>query len=303
MKNEIKIGLFSILMIGAAWAGIRFFSGRDVFRRNVEYCAVYEQISGLKNASSIMIKGVKVGTVTKIVFDPSRDENVYLELSIERRYKIPKDSRAKIITNGLMGGKIVDITLGSSEDILSAGDFIITQEEVNIIASATSEFESLKDKLEILNNDMTRTLRNINLLLESNHQHINGLLSNMEGITGNLDTLLSTRKGDLGRMIGGFAEFSEALGRNSERMDSIMLNMAGVSTQLYDANLGSTVEGLNATLVRLNSSEGSIGKLLTDEMLYNNLSSASSSLDSLFIDLRENPKRYVHFSLFGKRDK
>ena len=126
-------------------------------------------------------------------------------------------------------------------------------------------------------------------------------------MTRNLNALLGDSKGDIGRMIGGMSDFAETLGENSQRMDSVMMNLASISTQLNDANVGeslaSTVAELNKTLAALNSEEGSVGKLMNDEQLYNNLASATSSLDSLFIDLKANPKRYVHFSLFGRKDK
>ncbi len=307
MNKEFKIGVFAILMICSAWAGVKFFSGIDIFSRNVEYKAEYEQIGGIQTASSIMIRGVKVGTVTDISFDPTVDENVQLALTIQRKYRIPKDSKAKIANNGLMGGKIIDITLGQSSEYLEAGEQIATIEEVDLFASAGSEFETLKGKLETLNQEMVRTLGNINTMLESNNSHINGMLANLEGVSGNLNSVLAGNKGNIGVMLEGMSQFAETLSNNSQRLDSIMLNMTDISTQLNDANigenLGSTIEELNKTLAQLNSAEGSVGKLLTDEGLYNNLTSATSSLDSLFIDLRENPKRYVHFSLFGKKEK
>ncbi|MFI3292423.1 MAG: MlaD family protein [Rikenellaceae bacterium] len=307
MKKEVRIGIFAIAMICCAWAGVKFLSGIDIFSRNVEYKAMYEQIGGIQSASAVMIKGVKVGTITDIEFDPSNDKNVYLQLTIQRKYQIPVDSKAKISSNGLMGGKVIDITLGESKEYLEGGDYIQTIEEADLFAMAGSEFENLKGKLDELSNELNRTLQNINTLLESNNENMNGMLSNLNGVTANLNSLLDSKKNDLGRMIGGFADFSEALGNNSQRMDSIIMNMIAISTQLSDANvgetLGSTVAELNKTLESLNSTEGSIGKMMNDEQLYDNLTSATTSLDSLLMDFKANPKRYVHFSLFGNKEK
>ncbi|MFI3282790.1 MAG: MlaD family protein [Rikenellaceae bacterium] len=307
MKKEVRIGIFAVAMICCAWAGTKFFSGIDIFSRNIEYKAVYQQIGGIQTASAIMIKGVKVGTITDIEFDPSVSNDVNLQLTIQRKYKIPVDSKAKIANNGLMGGKIIDITLGESSEYLEKGDYIATIEEADLFASAGSEFENLKAKLDELNNEMTRTLQNINILLESNNENMNGLLSNLNGISSNLNSLLDTRKGDLGRIVGGMADFAETLGDNSQRMDSIMMNMSDISSQLNDSKfaetLTSTLTKIEETVSSLNSEEGSVGKLMNDEMLYDNLASASASLDSLLIDFKENPKRYVHFSLFGSKEK
>ncbi len=306
MKKEVRIGIFAIAMICCAWAGTKFFSGIDIFSRNVEYEATYNQIGGVQSASAVMIRGVKVGTVTDIEFDPSVDDKISLQLTIQRKYKIPVDSRAKIANNGIMGGKIIDITLGRSSEYLEAGEMIPTIEEVDLFASAGSEFENLKEKLNDLNNEMTRTLQNINIMMESNNENINGLLENLNGVSRNLNLLLDSSKGDIGRTIGGLADFSQALGDNSQRMDSIMMNMSAISTQLSDANVGDSfgeiLTELNTTLAALNSTDGSLGRLMNDEQLYNNLSSATTSLDSLLMDFKQNPKRYVHFSLFGKKD-
>ena len=100
MKREAKIGLFAVAMICAAWAGIRFLKGFDVFGRNVEYYAVYDRVNGVQTASPIMVKGVKIGTVSAITFDPSRSDEVVLQFTIKRSYRIPTDSEAKIVSNG-----------------------------------------------------------------------------------------------------------------------------------------------------------------------------------------------------------
>ncbi len=307
MKKEVRIGIFAIAMICCAWAGTKFFSGIDIFSRNVEYKAVYGQINGIQTASAIMINGVKVGTVTDIEFDPSVDKNVYIQLTIQCKFKIPVDSEAKIANNGIMGGKVINISLGESTKYLDSGEYIPSVEDVDLFKSASSEFESLKGKLDELNNEMTRTLSNINTLLEGNNESMSNMFENLSAISTNLNVLLDSRKGDLGRMIGGFAEFSESLGNNSERMDSIMMNMAAISGQLNDANvgeaLGNTINELNNTLAALNSTEGSVGKLMNDEQLYDNLVSTAANLDSLFIDFKENPDRYIHVSVFGKKTK
>ena len=114
MKREVKIGIFAVAMIGVAWAGIRFLKGFDIFSRNVEYYAAYDQINGVQNASPIMMKGVKIGSVTGLSFDPARSDKVVLRFTIKREYRIPTDSEAKIFSNGLMGAKAIEITYGTA---------------------------------------------------------------------------------------------------------------------------------------------------------------------------------------------
>ncbi|MEI3553521.1 MAG: MlaD family protein [Alistipes senegalensis] len=121
MKREAKIGIFAVAMLIAAWAGIRFLKGFDIFSRNSVYYAAYDQINGVQTASPIMMKGVKIGTVTGISFDPGRSDNVVLQLTVKRQYRIPTDSEAKIFSNSLMGSKAIEITYGSAHTYLEKG--------------------------------------------------------------------------------------------------------------------------------------------------------------------------------------
>ena len=105
MRREVKIGIFAVLMIGALWAGIRFLKGFDIFSRNAVYYAAYDQVDGVQNASPILIRGVKVGAVTDISFDPSIGNEVVLQLTIQRKYRIPSNSEARIYSNSIMGAK------------------------------------------------------------------------------------------------------------------------------------------------------------------------------------------------------
>ena len=133
MKREVKIGIFGVTMIIAAWAGIRFLKGFDIFSRNSVYYAAYDQINGVQAASPIMMKGVKIGTVTGISFDPQRSDNVVLQFTIKRQYHIPTDSEAKIYSNGLMGGKAIEINYGTARTYLQKGDTLSALTALNAL--------------------------------------------------------------------------------------------------------------------------------------------------------------------------
>lgn len=121
MRREVKIGIFAVLMIGALWAGIRFLKGFDIFSRNAVYYAAYDQVDGVQNASPILIRGVKVGAVTDISFDPSIGNEVVLQLTIQRKYRIPSNSEARIYSNSIMGAKAIEIALGDAGTYLQSG--------------------------------------------------------------------------------------------------------------------------------------------------------------------------------------
>ena len=304
MKREVKIGIFAVAMIVAAWAGIRFLQGLDVLSRNAVYYASYDQVSGIQAASPIMLKGVKVGTVTDISLDPRRSDNVVLQFTIKRQYRIPKDSEAKIFSDGFMGGKAIEIVYGKSSEFLEKGDTLRSVRGRDLMDMAGSELEFFKQKISQVTADLSRTLDNLNLLMEDNAQSINGTLRHLDAMSGDLADLLDTEKQNLASAVENLTAFSEMLGENAPRVDSMMGNLNRITTELADAGfareLSETVGEMNLLLERIQEGDGTVGRLLNDPSLYESLNEASGNLASLLANLEQYPGRYVHFSLFGR---
>ena len=303
MKREVKVGVFAVAVLLAAWFGARFLKGSELFSNNYKYYAYYDQVGGIQTASHVMIYGVKVGSVTKVTLDEDPSKGVELELSIDRRYRIPADSKAKIFSNGVMGGKAVDIVMGSSPEYIEDGGTLASEVGVDIIDMAGSELEFFKEKITEVVGSLTTTLDGINSLLEKNSANLNSIVANVDGITASTDEILRDQKTHLKEAIASLNLFAQSLGDNTEHIDSIMGNLDAFSAQLAEADLvsevESTVEHLNAVLAAADAETGTVGKLLNDAELYDNLSAASDNLSLLLADLKANPKRYVHFSLFG----
>lgn len=306
MKREVKIGLFAVAMIGCAWAGIRFLSGIDIFSRSNVYYAAYDQISGVQTASPVMIRGVKVGTVTEIRFDPTLSDKVIVQLTVKRQIPVPKDSEARIVSGSIMGAKTIDIELGHESVCLESGDTLRSSRNRDLMDVAGSELDFFKQRVAMLTDDISRTLGNINTLLETNAAHLNGTISHIDGITGNVDLLLAAEREDLERAVRNLANFTQTLNDNGERLDSIMGHMNTLTAQLSDRefteNLTGAVEQLNLILTGIHEGEGTVGSLMNDEALYRSLAEASANLSTLLADLQEHPGRYVHFSLFGRSE-
>ena len=303
MKREVKVGVFAVAVLLAAWFGARFLKGSELFSNNYKYYAYYDQVGGIQTASHVMIYGVKVGSVTKVTLDEDPSKGVELELSIDRRYRIPADSKAKIFSNGVMGGKAVDIVMGSSPEYVDDGGTLASEVGVDIIDMAGSELEFFKEKITEVVGSLTTTLDGINSLLEENSANLNSIVANVDGITASTDEILRDQKTHLKEAIASLNLFAQSLGDNTEHIDSIMGNLDAFSAQLAEADLvsevESTVEHLNAVLAAADAETGTVGKLLNDAELYDNLSATSDNLSLLLADLKANPKRYVHFSLFG----
>ena len=303
MKREVKVGVFAVAVLLAAWFGARFLKGSELFSNNYKYYAYYDQVGGIQTASHVMIYGVKVGSVTKVTLDEDPSKGVELELSIDRRYRIPADSKAKIFSNGVMGGKAVDIVMGSSPEYIEDGGTLSSEVGVDIIDMAGSELEFFKEKITEVVGSLTTTLDGINSLLEENSANLNSIVANVDGITASTEEILRDQKTHLKEAIASLNLFAQSLGDNTGHIDSIMGNLDAFSAQLAEADLvsevESTVEHLNAVLAAADAETGTVGKLLNDAELYDNLSAASDNLSLLLADLKANPKRYVHFSLFG----
>lgn len=304
MKREVKIGIFAVAMIVAAWAGIRFLKGFDIFGRNAVYYASYDQISGLQAASPIMMKGVKIGTVTGISLDPRRSQNVVLQFTIKRQYRIPVDSEAKIFSDGLMGGKAVEIIYGSSDEYLEKGDTLRSALGRDLMDMAGSELEFFKQKVSMLTEELSRTLGNVNRLLEANAGHIDGTMAHLDTLSGDLAEVLGSQKQNLASAVENLAAFSEMLGENAPRVDSMVGNLNRISTELAEADfagkLSATVGEVDSLVAEIRRGEGTVGRLMNDPALYESLNRASDNLASLLADLEQYPGRYVHFSLFGR---
>ena len=306
MRKEVKIGIFAIAMLLCAWAGIRFLSGIDLFSRNAVYYAAYNKIDGVQTASPVFIKGVKIGTVTAIHFDPSKSQDVVLELTVRRKYGIPADSEARIYSDGLMGSKAIGIDLGTSAEMLRRGDTIRSKSGVDLMEAAGSELEFLKQKISQLTGDLSTTLNNLNSLIENNSENIGGTMQHLNSIAGNMDSVLSSQREGLRSMLNDLSEFAAALNGNTAQIDSMVTGLGRFSTSLADSglaeNLARTSADLNTVLERLDAGDGSMGQLLNDRELYDNLTSAGDNRSKLLADLKEHPSRYVHFSLFGRSE-
>ncbi len=282
-------------------------SGIDVFGRNVDYYAHYDEINGISSASPILIQGVKVGKVTDIILDPTSSDKVVLKFSIKRRYEIPADSEAKIYSPGLMSSMAIGINLGQSSTMLSAGDTINSIASENIMDVATTKLLDVADQVTTIGSQLEDTLSQINTILEGSSQSIEATISNLDSISGDIAEILEQKGEAISGTIDAISSFSLSLSGNTEKIDHIVDNLERLSLELSQADisnsLSATLSELNTTLESVNSAEGSAGKLLQDELLYDNLAAVSGSLNDLIVDMQHNPKRYVHFSLFGSKSK
>ena len=303
LSREFKIGFFGILMIAALYWGVNFLKGTDLFTSSVHYYAAYDQVNGLQPSAAVVIKGYKVGTISDISYDPQRSNNVVVEFAIKSKFKIPKDTKARIFSDGIMGGKSIELELGRSDAYLHEGDTLFSEINKDFLEVAGSEFEFLKQRANDVISEMIVTLRGINKLLSDNS-------ANVAAITGDLRSVVADEKGSLRETISNVNDLSRTLRDKTGQIDRIFTNVERFSDSLSQsriptlvAQMNGTLAELNRTLAKVNDGDGTVGKFVNDQALYDSLVQASSNLSALLLDLKQHPGRYVHFSVFGRRDR
>ena len=309
VKREVKIGLFALLMMVCLYWGFNFLKGRDIFNRNTIYYATYEQANGVQLSSAVKIKGFKVGSITDINYDPAKSDKIILELTVRSKYRIPDNSNARVFNDGLMGSKAVEIELGTSSHYLMSRDTIQSVMDRDLLEAAGSEFDLFKAQFSKIANELMVTLQMVNTLIASNSVNVNAITDNLAGLSGSLNAVVSQESSSLRGIIANLNALSATLKQSSDRIDHIITNVDGFTDSLAHSNipsmvfnLSNTLGELNEALSRVNDGDGTLGKLITDPKLYDSLTEATANLSSLLDDLKKHPGRYVHLSVFGRKN-
>ncbi|MDX1829094.1 MAG: MlaD family protein [Lutibacter sp.] len=307
VTRELKTGVFAVIVIALFIWGYNYLKGINLFDGKINtYFTEYNNVQGLNTASVVTINGVEVGKVVNIKFnkDPKKRGQLIVEFSILEDFQFSKKSVAKIYSASLMGGKSLAVVPSYEGEMAKPGDYLKGEIESDIFSTVTEKLNPLQAKVENVIVKADSLLGNLNDIVDTktrtNIKHsmaqLNETITNFNSASKNLSLLVSDNKEKLDKTF-----------TNAELMTS---NFKKISDTLVNANLGVTVKKLQTTVTNLNqllgeinSGNGSLGKLLKDESLYSNLSNASKELEELLRDMKLHPKRYVHFSLFGKKDK
>jgi len=307
LNKETKIGIVAVIAISLLIWGFNFLKGKNILFTSNYYYAVYSHIDGLEDASPVLLNGYKVGVVEQIKFHKYQRGNMVVRFSVEKEIKVPVNSIASIEPASLIAGKIINIKFSDSEKYCEKGDTLPGIVEIDMLTSLSNELIPIKDKAERLIESMDSVL---SIFDKDRREGLQKSLDNLKLITTDISGLVTEEKDKLAGIINNFESISNNLKNNNEKISNVLANFSNISDSLAQANIKTTVLNANKTLselnqiaAKINNGEGTIGLLIHNDSLYVNLNSLAADLDKLVIDLNENPKRYVHFSLFGKKEK
>ena len=293
MRKEVKIGIYAVVILLAAWAGIRFLSGLDVLGRSRNYNAHYESVNGLQDAAAVVINGVKVGQVTGVEINFEQG-GADVQLSIDSSIDIPADSKAIMFSAGLMGGKSIEIKLGEAKEYLKSGDNIQTGVTLDMFDTLANELGDIKAQVTTLLDNLNQTITGVDSLIDDNSKNLTKTIASLNAVMADL------KKSNI---IGNIDGFCATLNENGAKLDSIITDINSVTHALNEQHSGEklaqAINEVNTLLAKVNSGSGSIGNLVSDEKLYKELAQASQNLSLLLADLKENPKRYINVTVFG----
>ena len=297
LTKEIKIALVAIVGILVMYFGINFLKGMNLFSTNNAYYMTFDDIQGLGASTPIYADGYKVGTVDGMEYDYKENGPIKVKVDINKDLRIPQGSKAEIVKD-LMGNLQVNLLLANNpRERVEPGGIIPGAVNGGMMDKAANLIPVVEKMLPKLDSILT----SVNALLAD--PALAASLHNVETITSNLTVStreLNTLMAGLNKQVPGMIRKANGVLDNTNRLTA---NLASLDVQGTLNKVNQTLESAHQFTEKLNSNQGSLGLLMNDTKLYDNLTSTMSHADSLVIDLKAHPKRYVHFSVFGRKDK
>ncbi len=317
ISNEAKVGTLTVISLALLIFGYNFLRGRSVLKTGNFLYAKYTDAKSLMVSNPVYINGFQVGNVYDIETEDASLKNIIITIKLKDKYQIPDNSTATV-KSSLLGTPSIEISLGNTKKYLESGDTINSIQSIGLIGDITSKIDPITTQLKFTLTNLDTVLHNINSVFSNNVKgNIASMVANMDSATKNIATataalnmMLDKDHGSLTSTVNSISSVTKNLADNNNKVNTILSNVEATTQHFSQADvegavtkLKSSIEQLNLLMTKINSDKGSLGMLMNDKTLYNNLNSTVRSANTLLDDVRIHPKRYVNISVFGKKDK
>ncbi len=304
MNKELKIGFIGIVSIIVLFLGVSYLKGLNILDSSREFYAIYNNIGGLKVGSPVLVNGYQVGVVSKVDLLDNVSQSLLVEISIDKDFDIPVNSVSKIVNQDLMGSKGVNLVLGDDAALAESGDTLFGGVGGSFQDEVSAQILPLKIKTEeligsidsvmviitaVLNKDARENLSNSLQSLDQTFALMSQTMTKVDQIVDQNDERISS--------------IIKNLEANNNEITNILKNFSDISDAIAKSNIQDLLTSLDEASKKINNSQGSLGMLINDEDLYLNLENSSKELEVLIKDIKENPKRYLGFSVLGGKSK
>ena len=300
--REIKVGLLAATCLFLLFFGFNFLKGVNIFSPTNAYHGTYAHLHGLEEQAAVYIRGHKVGQVDAIHYDFTRDSSFTVDISVRKDISLPAGTRMALVADGLLGGMAVELQLPEHSSPSERGTGNVSKGSFLPTTYVPGLMESLQGQLLA---HVDRAVLNIDSLVASLRtqvagNHIQSTLENVDRISGDLTAVSADLRHLMRSQVPGIVNNADTMVAN---LNTVVAGIKEANLQATVARVDTAVDGVNAVLADISSKEGTLGRLIYDKALYEHVDATVLSADSLLVDLKAHPKRYVHFSIFGKKDK
>ena len=316
ISREFKVGFYILVAIGMLYWGINYLKGTDVFQAGTVYYAVYQNTEGLTKAKAVQINGYQVGLIDEIYFHPNRSGKLIVKMLMQQEYPIATNTVARIHSSGLLGEKSITLILGDGQELAQDGDTLRSDVEGSLTDEVNKQVAPIKAKAEKLLGSLDTAVTLITGFLNEDTRNnfvrsfdnLRRTFENLEHSSQLLELYLEENKGSFDKLAKNLESISHNLASNNENITHVLSNLNEVTDSLRKtdiketfAKITSAADQLDQALTKINNGEGSLGELINDDRLYENLNDAAASLDRLLLDIKYNPNKYFNVSLFGSK--
>jgi phospholipid/cholesterol/gamma-HCH transport system substrate-binding protein len=317
ISNEAKVGLLAIIAILVLVIGFNFLKGKQLFKKTPVLYARFLQLSGLEKSNLVKVRGLPIGTVYNYMPADKEVNSVIVEIHLNKDVNIPSDSRAVIVSNPL-GASSISIAKGTANTYLKSGDTLSTDLSSGLIDDLRDQITPTVTRVNQTLDTLKMTLGNINSVFDpQTNRNLQLVIGHLAVSASHLQNLLNSESGALAQSLRNMNSVTGNLARNNEAITHSIRNVEVTTTSLANARIQETVAALEATINELkgtaaglrgsidkiNSPNGTLGAMINDRKLYDQLNRAALGLEILIDDIRVNPKRYVNISVFGGKTK